>query len=542
METLGRYNLVSRIGTGGMAEIWKAKATGPSGFEKTVAIKKILPHLVEEGNFIEMLISEAKLVASLQHPNIVQVFDFGVIGEQEYFIAMEYISGKNLSMVSKAVNEKKIIMPQNIALYVIIEACKGLGYAHTRKDENGQHLEIIHRDVSPQNILMSYDGDVKVTDFGIAKVASALGSTAIGVLKGKLSYMSPEQAKQQPLDLKTDLFSLGIVLHELLSGERFVEGQSPADIYSKIITYEGAPMGSLGRIDPGLQEVVKKVLAPDPDDRYQTAIDLETALTTQSNPKELLEARTQLAEMLQDMFKEDYRKELSKSPPISEQSNVKASLGADLAATVAERPSWENSLAATRPVTPDEVDAARKQADSLRTRTDQTSPTTSSRHSLAGPIALILIGLAGIATSLIIWIWNNPQIGVTQTVPTLIDASNPADAIKKTAGLESATPKPSTATPTKKASDKPLPSKPKVAVAAFANLNVNAAPWVEVWMDGKRLAKETPVRKMRIKAGKHLFLFKNGQMNFSKTKTITVKKDQSLDIFVDTFSGTIEID
>ena len=222
MEKFGQYILLDKVGSGGMAELFKAKKVGIEGFERVLAIKRILPHLSSDEEFIDMFIAEAKLVALLSHKNITQVYDFGKIG-QNYFIAMEYIRGKDLRGLLKRCNEKNIKFPITLAVFIAKEVASGLSYAHRQKDSMEKSLNIIHRDVSPQNILISYDGDVKVVDFGIAKAGSQ-SRTTTGVLKGKLSYMSPEQAWGKTIDHRSDIFAIGIVLYEMLTGERLLRG------------------------------------------------------------------------------------------------------------------------------------------------------------------------------------------------------------------------------------------------------------------------------------------------------------------------------
>lgn len=208
------------IAKGGMAEVYRAKTVGFSGFEKEVCVKKILPHLTEDKSFVDMFVNEAKLAATLNYANIVQVHDLCVSGGGEYFIVMEYVNGKDLSDVIRAAQLAGREVPPEIAVYICRETCKGLHYAHSKRDPEGAPLNIIHRDISPHNVLVSFMGEVKIVDFGIAKASSIMNKTAVGILKGKYGYMSPEQARGQPLDHRSDIFNTGIVLYELLVGER----------------------------------------------------------------------------------------------------------------------------------------------------------------------------------------------------------------------------------------------------------------------------------------------------------------------------------
>lgn len=275
MERFGQYILLEKVGSGGMAELFKAKKIGIEGFERVLAIKRILPHLSSDEEFINMFIAEAKLVARLNHKNITAVYDFGKMG-QSYFITMEYIRGKDLRGILKRCKGKNIRLPVALAVFIAKEVASALSYAHRQKDNMGRNLNIIHRDVSPQNILISYDGDVKVVDFGIAK-AGAHSKTTTGVLKGKLSYMSPEQAWGKPIDHRSDIFSLGVVLYEMLTGERLFKGDSEINTLERVREARVEPLPSSINTDlpSEIEAKMLKALAKDVTDRYQNASDME---------------------------------------------------------------------------------------------------------------------------------------------------------------------------------------------------------------------------------------------------------------------------
>ncbi len=278
MEKFGQYILLEKVGSGGMAELFKAKKLGIEGFERVLAIKRILPHLSSDEEFIDMFVAEAKLVARLSNKNIAQVFDFGKISEN-YFIAMEYIRGKDLRGILKRCRENNIKLPVALSVFIAKEVASALSYAHKLKDSMGKSLNIIHRDVSPQNVLISYEGDVKVVDFGIAK-AGAHSKTTTGVLKGKLSYMSPEQAWGKPIDLRSDIFSLGVVLYEMLTGERLFKGDTEINTLEKVREAKIEPLPSTINADlpPALEAKLLKALAREVIERYQNASDLATDL------------------------------------------------------------------------------------------------------------------------------------------------------------------------------------------------------------------------------------------------------------------------
>ncbi len=274
-DRFGQYEILERIASGGMAELYKAKRTGVEGFQKIVAIKKILPHLADDEEFVTMFADEAKLAAQLNHPNIIHIYDLGKIQAGGYFIAMEYVDGRDLRAIQQAGREMGVPLPVPLAVYVASKVASALDYAHRRRDAEGRELNIVHRDVSPQNILISYEGDIKLCDFGIAKAASKASKTQSGALKGKIRYMSPEQAWGKPIDRRSDLFSLGVVLHELLTGERLFRGDTDINILEKVRVAEVPPPSRANpEVPHNLDAVVLKALAREPDDRYANASDL----------------------------------------------------------------------------------------------------------------------------------------------------------------------------------------------------------------------------------------------------------------------------
>src|SRR5262245_47330069 len=265
-----------------MAEVWKAKAFGVEGFERLLAVKRILPNIAEDEEFITMFIDEAKIAVQLNHANICQIFDLGKV-EDSYFIALEFVHGKDLRAIFDRVKQKTVdgqtAMPIAQAAFIIMKCCEGLDYAHNKRDAGSKELNLVHRDVSPQNVLISYEGEVKLIDFGIAKAAGKAGKTQQGILKGKFGYMSPEQVRGLPLDRRSDIFSLGIVLYELLTGERLFVGESDFSTLEKVRNVEILPPSTYNRrIGDELERIVMKALAKDVDDRYQNAIDLHDDL------------------------------------------------------------------------------------------------------------------------------------------------------------------------------------------------------------------------------------------------------------------------
>ena len=274
-DHFGQYEILEKIASGGMADAFKARRSGVEGFQKIVAIKKILPHLADNEQFIAMFADEAKLAAQLSHPNIVHIHDLGKIEAGGYFIAMEYVDGRDLRAILQTAREVATPMPVPLAIYVASKIASALDYAHRRRDADGRELAIVHRDVSPQNILISYEGDIKLCDFGIAKAASKASTTQSGALKGKVQYMSPEQAWGRPIDRRSDLFSLGSVLFEMLTGEALFRGDTDLNLLEKVRAAEvPAPSTLNPEVPRSLDAILAKALAAAPDDRYANASDL----------------------------------------------------------------------------------------------------------------------------------------------------------------------------------------------------------------------------------------------------------------------------
>ncbi len=269
-----RYRVIDRLEAGGMAEVFRAEALGLQGFKKQVAIKRVLAHLASKESFIKMFLDEARLSARLSHSNCVQVFDIGV-GDGTYFIVMEFVDGANLRGIIDTLKAANRPFPVEEAVYLAIELCKGLQYAHNLVDENGQHLGIVHRDMSPPNVLITKHGEVKIVDFGLAKASTQLEKSEPGIIKGKFSYLAPEAARGQEVDARADIFAIGIMLWELLAGRRLFLGKTDLETVQMVQRAIVPPITRIRPdVPPELEPILARALASDPMQRHQTSREL----------------------------------------------------------------------------------------------------------------------------------------------------------------------------------------------------------------------------------------------------------------------------
>ncbi|NOK18237.1 serine/threonine-protein kinase [Corallococcus carmarthensis] len=399
-QQFGKYVLVSKLAAGGMAVTYRARMTGAMGVTKPCVIKQILPHFVDDHDFVEMFISEARLVAGLTHGNIAQVFDFGEVDGQ-YFIAMELVHGQPLSKVLRRAARAGVgFFPQPLAMHIASKLCEGLDYAHRHVGEDGQMLGLVHRDVSPDNVLISYEGEVKVIDFGIAKATSAVEArTSPGTLKGKYPYFSPEQAQgRQDLDARTDVYAAGIVLYEMLCGRRPFEGEF-VTVLPRIITGDCLPPSAINpAIGEDLETVVAHAMAVDREARYQTAKDLSESLVEMLYRDTPRFTPTMLSQLMTYLFAEELAAEGRKvelPPGFKEQLAAWQSPGSEPSQGRARMPSSNGrssspgSPGVVRPSSPGVVRPSSpgvrspSSASGLRPATDGSAPRRSSTQATA---------------------------------------------------------------------------------------------------------------------------------------------------------------
>jgi serine/threonine protein kinase len=270
-ESQQRYRVVEKLESGGMAEVFRAESEGLHGFRKQVAIKRVLPHLSSKKKFISMFLDEARLSAQLSHSNCVQVFDIGV-GDNAFFIVMEFVDGANLKATMEHLKKRNRDFPVEAAVHISLELCKGLAYAHELTDSNGAPLHIVHRDMSPPNVLITKHGEVKIVDFGLAKANSQLEKSEPGIIKGKFSYLSPEAAMAQEVDARTDVFAVGIILWELLAAQRLFLGETDFQTVKKVQASVVPSISQINkRVPQELEAIINRSLAREPGQRYTTA-------------------------------------------------------------------------------------------------------------------------------------------------------------------------------------------------------------------------------------------------------------------------------
>ena len=302
----GKYTLFERIGRGGMADVFKGRVQGPAGFERVFVVKRILPHLSDDPTFNQMFVEEAKLSARLNHPNIVQVFELGAV-EDEYFISMEYVRGRDLAETMRTLWARIGPPRPELVAYVGREMCRALAYAHELTADDGSPLGMIHRDVSPSNVMLSYEGGVKILDFGIAKALggdSDDGGTQRGTLKGKFAYMAPEQTQGSDVDKRIDIFATGIVLHEVLTGRRLFKGDNDLQTVERVRQCD-VPRPSLQNplCPPELDAIVLQALSRNRDDRFQSAAEMADSLDDVVHAARFQPSH--LAQLMRDLFPGD---------------------------------------------------------------------------------------------------------------------------------------------------------------------------------------------------------------------------------------------
>ncbi|WP_336243763.1 serine/threonine protein kinase [Corallococcus exercitus] len=315
METFGRYELLRKLATGGMGAVYLARQKGPVGFQKLLVVKRLLPHLSEDDEFLQMFLDEARIAALLNHPNIAQIYEMGDVDGQ-YYIAMEYVHGEPLGSLVPRASAHPGGFPLGLRCRIIAEAAAGLDAAHNARSPSGRKLSLIHRDVSPQNVLVGFNGGVKLIDFGVAKAQGKLSQTVVGTIKGKHAYMSPEQARGEPLDARSDVFGLGTVFYELLTNGRLFKRETEMATLKAVVGHKIVPPSeAVPGIPKSLDPIVFKALARKRDDRFATAGELQLALEEFLQQEKLAGTSAHLAAFMRDVYADELEEERFAAEP-----------------------------------------------------------------------------------------------------------------------------------------------------------------------------------------------------------------------------------
>ena len=399
-----------------MGEVYLARQAGFEGFEKLLVIKVLLPHLVEDEEFIQMFLDEARIAARLNHPNVAQIFDLGEV-DGAYYIAMEFIHGDDIIRIWKQARTMEKTVPLGLTARIIADAAAGLDYAHKAVDSNNQPLGLVHRDVSPQNILITFEGGVKVIDFGIAKAAGRASHTATGILKGKYAYMSPEQAAGKPIDHRSDVFALGVVLYEMATSLRLFKRDSEVSTLRAVADCEvPPPVEHNPRIDAGLQAIIMKALSRDVETRYQDGQQLRLALEDWISESRQPASSAHLAAFMQELYAKRLGEERARGKPFDE--------SADMSPVGGPRRSGTNPTIGGRP----RPSSQSNPSFSMPGQQGGTDPAVEqlprSKAPLIGGIAAVaLLGLGGVV------FWPRPaKDPVTVQKPTLSIFTRPGNA------------------------------------------------------------------------------------------------------------------
>lgn len=521
MERFGRYQLVRRVGAGGMAEVFEARLEAGDGFEKTLALKRILPHLTTDSDLISMFRDEVRLMVRLSHPNIVQTFDFGRIGES-YFLAMEFVEGRDLRSILARSVQRGAKIPLPFALHVAAEVLKGLEYAHDRTDPQGRPMGLVHRDATPSNILVSYEGAVKIVDFGIAKTLDSRESqTKLGYVKGKASYLAPEQlASGGPIDARVDIFTIGVVLWEMLVGRKlFAADNELGAIHAILQTPIDAPSKVDPAIPPDIDAAVLKALERDPGHRFQSAGEMAEELALLYRRHGGRAAATHHGRWVKRLFPEKTTVDSEKGAALPDEPLRDDSQPTMAIPGLSPPSGWNSQLPAALEFSHDSTRLSQSSPSRTAEPSQQPEALPAPLGEPEGPrgaaakrpvvFAGVLLSLAlGVGFALRTDFTDQPESDV-QPSPTVSAVSVAPFVIASVPSVAPASPIAVT-TPSPAPRSKQRPSAtltprtmPVVASAAVGTLNLNSTPWGDIFIDGKPLGRQTPAFGLRLPAGEH---------------------------------------
>ena len=518
----GRYRLVDLIAKGGMAEVFRAKLDGAAGTEKQVCIKRILPRLSKNSEFISLFVEEARIVLPLTHGNITQVFDFGEV-DGVYFLAMEYIRGQNLAQVLARLAERGAGLDIGASLYIAAEVCRGLQYAHSYTNGEGKSVVVVHRDVSPHNILTSYNGEVKLTDFGIARAMSKVAETD-AVVRGKPCYVSPEQVDGGGGDPRSDIFSLGTVLYEMLTGRRPFEAESDAETLERVrVAKVVPPSEGNDAVDASIDAIVLKAMARDPGDRYQRAGDLQVDLSRALHERSADFTAGRLATRIKELFAWDLAQ--------AEGGGADDGGGRDRLLSQLARAGVDVD---DKNVTTDEL----LQMGTVALET-KPMPAPGRWKLFAAVIVLILFAGGAVGVAVGFGGGKTSTTGGKETSAAALaklPVGDPTDhltpkSLRQPQGGGVTSPATRASSPAGTASGTasgtgagrtPAGHHATVAASPPAYLNCNSWPWSVVYVDGRRLHGNTPIYRVKVLAGRHRLKFVNPELGLRKEVTVSV--------------------
>jgi serine/threonine-protein kinase len=555
----GRYQLLQKLAVGGMAEIFLAKQHGPGHFERSLVIKRILPHLAQDPKFVEMFLDEASLAAQLNHPNIAQVYDFGA-EESSYYIAMELIRGPDLANVIAACRQVAASPPVDVALRIITQVSSALDYAHNAADDHGRSMGLVHRDVSPQNVLVSYDGVVKLVDFGIAKAAGASHKTEAGMVKGKFSYMAPEQLRGDKLDGRCDEYATGLLLYELLTLVQALPGDGPSAIAAALEARIEPILNLRADLPRDLADIVGHSLRANRDDRFNGCRELQEALDGWLISRAISVRPHEISLFLAGLQK-NLGAPLSPvtsgagTPPKMPGVQPEA-LGTSLPARgpSQSRPATAAKNIGDTAISPSESARAVAQAAATRSQSAAAeAPLTDAEARAVGqrrfPWAVAVVAaLVTVSGGAAAWIFmrGGPDTGTDIVRPSTVNPTpnaNPLPPIPTPNPIATVTPPPkppANPTPTAAATPTPTPTpshippaslrhehhSPGVASASSAHLSVSSEPQTEAFLDGNDLGP-TPINDAPVPAGKHTLRLANADLAISHVAHLSLSPGQS---------------
>jgi serine/threonine-protein kinase len=509
-ERIGKYRLQKMIASGGMGEIFLARQEGPQGFAKPVVIKRILKHYARDETFVEMFVNEARLAALLNHPNIVQIFELGK-AQGTYFIAMEFIHGRTLRAVKAKLKQRARGFPAGYAARIASAALHGLHYAHTLKGQQGEALKIIHRDMSPDNVMVGFDGGVKILDFGIAKTALATSTTEVGTVKGKYAYMSPEQLDAKPLDGRTDVWSVGVMLYELLAGQRPFTAEEDAALVKQILNTEPLPLSERNpEVPKELGAIVSRALNKDRNQRYSSAEAMAVALEGFVTSAQVSLSDAETAAFMKELYGDDESSNPAALTPSGEQQVPFSGL-------------YLSS-------------ASNEMTQSTQMSVILTYARARWRALLVGLLAAaamcgggVALAVMGAKKPMVV----APPVDPIAALPEVEEVDAGPDEADPAAANDDPGKAPDPASPDTPNPSPPPPPHPTAGVAlGKGKVDLRVKPWAEVF-EGKKSFGVTPMPPFELAAGKHVLTLKNSDLSVEKHLPVKVPRDGVVTVRVD---------